>query len=932
MVPASVTGPFRVASFRRWIVALAVLALFVGLASAQVADSNAGVGPFVCQASVAVPFMLRAEGLTEMAGDIVLICSGGGIPTLGSALPTANFTVSFPTNVTSRLLGYDATANPGATSNTSEALLLIDEPGSGEPAVAAGFGPDAPQTLCGASGVPDSGFGAAGPGGCVEYAQQAPEGAYVMSSSPSSAVPGANVFAGVVNANQVAFYGVPILPPAMAGVARIFRMTNIRINASAIPSPSMVPAYVSISGSTSVPVNQQNLVTGFTQAGLAYQARTPDNSTGLTTPSFSGCTAGPACPYGMLRFTENFGTAFKTRSAATGTTNGQNIPTNQNVPGEIFNSESGFVFPGITGTSGNAVAGLADFGTRLKAEFSNIPTGVGIYVATSNIANLVTPPAGNSTTSYAQLVTSETAVDGDGSTPSVTPAGSIAWNGTPATYGYAQIPVTSGSATAVWEVVNTNPAVNENFDFPVWIVYGSGGPAALNIAGYVAPNQDNGAFSMPNGTTAQDATYPMPRFTSAPPIPVTTTILPSQATNTGSVTVVISSNAFVPLYNPTQVTLSATGFSDIPGTIVSTGYSGTLPATVTFNLAGAAPGVRDIVFWVTQPPNPPYFPGGTYPSASFPAAFTIVAPPPCTYQLGSSSAQYGVGGGSGQVVVSASSPSCTWTASSDFSWLAVSPATSSSPILSYSVQSNPNSGSRTGHITVSGGPVLTVTQAGLATCSYAINPASQGFPAGGGSGSISITAPSGCPWSVTGIPAWVNVVSGSSGSGNGAFNYTVPANSGGPRTAALTVMSQTFSLSQGGSACGTATDVTSQVSVARGAFLGVAPQFQSFSQTVTLKNTSTATITGPIQYIMDGLPRTGAPCPANATCTVLKPAPTTTYCQSTTGSAMVQMSSGSLAPGQSVSLTLSFGPGTAAGGSAAALQYTPRVLSGTPDH
>jgi hypothetical protein len=83
---------------------------------------------------------------------------------------------------------------------------------------------------------------------------------------------------------------------------------------------------------------------------------------------------------------------------------------------------------------------------------------------------------------------------------------------------------------------------------------------------------------------------------------------------------------------------------------------------------------------------------------------------------------------------------------------------------------------------------------------------------------------------------------------------------------------------------------------------------------------------------MDGLPRTGAPCPANATCTVLKPAPTTTYCQSTTGSAMVQMSSGGLAPGQSVSLTLTFGPGTAAGGSAAALQYTPRVLSGTPDH
>jgi hypothetical protein len=267
----------------------------------------------------------------------------------------------------------------------------------------------------------------------------------------------------------------------------------------------------------------------------------------------------------------------------------------------------------------------------------------------------------------------------------------------------------------------------------------------------------------------------------------------------------------------------------------------------------------------------------------------------------------------------------------------VSPATSS-PILNYSVQANPNSGSRTGNIQVGGsdGPVLTVTQAGTATCTYAINPASQAFPSGGGSGSVSVTAMSGCPWSVAGIPtwvsgAWVNGVPGSSGSGNATFNYTVAANSGGPRTATLTVASQTFSLSQGGSACGTATDVTSQVSVARGAFLGAAPLFQTFSQTVTLKNTGATTIAGPIEYIMDGLPRTGAPCPASATCTVLKPVPTITNCQSTAGSAMVQMSSGSLTPGQSVSLTLTFTPGTANGGSAAALQYTSRVLSGAPN-
>ena len=77
--------------------------------------------------------VLRAEGLTELIGDIVLTCTGGATPDGRVALiPTANFTVSFGTNVTSRLLNYNSLPTSSVTSpNTSEALLLIDEPGSG---------------------------------------------------------------------------------------------------------------------------------------------------------------------------------------------------------------------------------------------------------------------------------------------------------------------------------------------------------------------------------------------------------------------------------------------------------------------------------------------------------------------------------------------------------------------------------------------------------------------------------------------------------------------------------------------------------------------------------------------------------------------------------------------------------------------------------
>jgi len=52
--------------FRRWITAIAVLALFAGLACAQVNSSSAGTGSLQCAATVAAPPALRAEGMTEL--------------------------------------------------------------------------------------------------------------------------------------------------------------------------------------------------------------------------------------------------------------------------------------------------------------------------------------------------------------------------------------------------------------------------------------------------------------------------------------------------------------------------------------------------------------------------------------------------------------------------------------------------------------------------------------------------------------------------------------------------------------------------------------------------------------------------------------------------------------------------------------------------
>ena len=538
-------------NFRRWITALAVLALFAGFASAQIANSNASQGPFQCSASVAVPPVLRAEGLTDLVGDIVLTCQGGGMVGAGTPLAnnTANITVSFNTNVTSRLLAnaYGVTANTLEAGNTNEALLLIDEPQSTDPYVVPGWGPNAPQVLCGSGGLPNSSVGA-GLGGCPEYVELS-GGVNVMTSSAvaspvSPGNVGANVFSGVWGGssapNQVTFFGIPIMPPTSSGSERVYRITNVRINANTLggglyAGTSQVYAYVSISGPTSVPLNNPNLIAGSIQAGLSTSVRNSGNSGGLSAPnnqlqcSSTSSTSAPGAGLSYLRFTENFGSAFKTRTSAVG---GVGIPTNQNIPGTIYNSESGLIpyGPGgalILGLNNSEQVGLADYGTRLKAVFNGLPSGVRIFVTTTNVNAGTVVAATAASPSFAQLVLSDTASDGTGSLPAVPITGYTASTGG---LPYAEIIPVSGTASATWEVLTTNPATNESFDFGVYFLYSASpatntpppGAATVNLS--FAPNTNSGAFTAATGGTSSSS-LTIPRFADTSTAATTFTII-----------------------------------------------------------------------------------------------------------------------------------------------------------------------------------------------------------------------------------------------------------------------------------------------------------------------------------------------------------------------------------------------------------------------
>ncbi len=527
----------EMADFRRWFIALAVLALAAGLASAQVGVAAGSTTSTVltCTANGASIPQLRVEGFTELVGDILISCTGGPAYAPTTLIPTTNITVYITPSysITSRLF-----ANSGQT-GVSEVALLIDEPGSGLTTGVTGFGPLAPQTLCGA---------AANPTGCPAYVGTN-SGYEVAVSTPTGTTPAANVYQGnlgAVGSNTVTFYGVPVLPPVTTGVSRVFRITNIRYPVTQLGNQTQILASVSTSPSTVLPLVQAGFPVGVViSPGLTA-------SVGSVT-TFQQCANQTIATSAVLSYKEGFATAFKTRVVPLNNVQYGAEQTNtaspyfQNIPGGLYggfasNSESGFIFSGDTGSSNGTgfTAGLADFGTRLKAVFTNIPAGITMYVSTQNVtvsstgvqaitAPLATAGTATLTTSEALLVstgTGEAASDGTAFAP-------IASTTIDPIYSIPVIPLTassSGVATAIWEVTNSEPSAVETFKFVVYVSYlaqpgaiTTANPFGLpqitsilnapvnNVSMSFAPEPSQGAFSASAGPVP--LTDIVPRFT-----------------------------------------------------------------------------------------------------------------------------------------------------------------------------------------------------------------------------------------------------------------------------------------------------------------------------------------------------------------------------------------------------------------------------------
>ena len=327
--------------------------LSTGVANAA---APAHLGVITCT-SVAVPPIVRAEGIAELVGDIVITCTnvappGGGIPV--SHLVT-NVSVSLNVNVTNNLHPDPLT----------DAVLVINENNCSGPVAAGGLGigtgagtasctiGDAPDqrfqdpqfgTLASATRVEWNGIHFPVPGGPAEpFVPPITGGFGVADCDPTPVTNRAGESVSECN----------------PGITTI-RVTSLRGNASQLGVPaiegvpfSQIQAFVSITGPNTIPVSNNVLNVAIPLTGLLVDIDEDDTGSGLQCENSSG--------HMDFSISEGFATSFKTLGEPSFR------PGNTQV-------EAGYYAPD------SLAGGGASQSTRFLLRFFNIPEGVNVVV------------------------------------------------------------------------------------------------------------------------------------------------------------------------------------------------------------------------------------------------------------------------------------------------------------------------------------------------------------------------------------------------------------------------------------------------------------------------------------------------------------------------------------------------------------------------
>jgi uncharacterized repeat protein (TIGR03803 family) len=177
----------------------------------------------------------------------------------------------------------------------------------------------------------------------------------------------------------------------------------------------------------------------------------------------------------------------------------------------------------------------------------------------------------------------------------------------------------------------------------------------------------------------------------------------------------------------------------------------------------------------------------------------------CTYSINPTNASFEAAGGSDAISVTASN-GCAWTAMSSDDFITITSGNSGSGngTVHYTVAANSSSVIRSGSISIQD-QTLTITQSGTSTesCTFTLSPTDVTLTDKGGSKSISVKVKGAdCDWTAVSNDPFITIASGSSGTGNGKVEFTVPGNTNTTTlVGTITIAGQTFTVNQDAGGC-----------------------------------------------------------------------------------------------------------------------------------
>jgi hypothetical protein len=140
---------------------------------------------------------------------------------------------------------------------------------------------------------------------------------------------------------------------------------------------------------------------------------------------------------------------------------------------------------------------------------------------------------------------------------------------------------------------------------------------------------------------------------------------------------------------------------------------------------------------------------------------------------------------------------CGWTATSNSTWLQISPASGQGEAsITLAGLANPQGRTRDGSISINGSP-FSVTQA-ASPCTFTVSATDLTIPAEGRRVDLTVTTLAGCGWTASSPTDWITI-SPANSTATADITVTVgPNNAVSPRTATLTIAGQPVAVNQAG--------------------------------------------------------------------------------------------------------------------------------------